>query len=111
MLSERRPPASVRTSGVSTRPEVISISPLFNGVTVGYQRPAAMFGPRLHRFDEGSKRWVWTMPFNCWSLFPPAMNIRPSMRWASPLQKMLKPVSTVTGVWVPVAGSHTVARV
>ena len=33
------------------------------------------------------------------------------MRWASPLQKMLKPVLTVTGVWLPVAGSQTVARV
>ena len=39
MLSARRLPASVRTSGVSTRPEVMSISPLLSGVTVGYQRP------------------------------------------------------------------------
>jgi hypothetical protein len=56
VLSARRPPASVRTSGVSTRPAVMSISPLFKGVTVGYQRPAAMFGPRLQRFVMESKR-------------------------------------------------------
>ena len=55
MLSDRRVPASVRTSGVSTRPEVMSISPLRSGVTVGYQRPAAMFGPRLHVFEVGLK--------------------------------------------------------
>ena len=54
---------------------------------------------------------VWTMPLSCWSLLPPAMNIRPSGRCARPLQKMLKPVSTLTGVCVPVAGSQTVARV
>ena len=84
MLSERKPPASVRTSGVFTRPEVISISPLCNAVTVGYQRPAAMFGPRLQLLRTGSKRCVWTIPFSCWSLFPPARNIRPSSEMRQP---------------------------
>ena len=86
----------VRTSGMSGPPSVISISPLRNGVTLGYQRPAAMFGPRLQVFVVGLKRWVWTIPLSCWSLFPPAMKIDPSMRCARPLQKMLKPVSTFT---------------
>ena len=49
-------------------------------------------------FVAGSKMCVWTMPLSCWSLFPPARNIRPSRRCARPLQKTLKPVSTLTGV-------------
>ena len=36
------------------------------------------------------------------------MKIDPSMRCARPLQKMLKPVSTLTDVCAPVAGSQTV---
>lgn len=92
-------------------PSVISISPLRSGVTVGYQRPAAMLGPRLHVFVAGSKACVWTIPWSCELRLPPARNSDPSARCARPLQKTLNPVSTHTGVWVPVSGSHTVARV
>ena len=58
VLSVRRLPERVRTSGVLTRPEVMSISPLGIGVTLGYQRPAAMFGPRPHVYPRGSKMCV-----------------------------------------------------
>ena len=44
-------------------------------------------------------------------LFPPAVKILPSMRWAAPEQKMFTPVVTFALVWPPVAGSQTVARV
>ncbi len=111
MLSDRRFPPVVRTSGMSGPPSVISISPLRRGVTVGYQRPSAMFGPRLHVFVAWLKMCVWTIPSSPEFLFPPARKSVPSLRWARPLQKTLKPVFTFTGVWVPVAGSHRVARV
>jgi hypothetical protein len=84
---------------------VISISPFVSGVTDGYQRPAAMLAPRLQSLFAGLNRCVWTMPLSCASLLPPARNSEPSNRWAKPAQKMLKPVSTLAGVWVPVAGS------
>jgi hypothetical protein len=89
VVSARSPPAVVRTSGVSGPPSVISISPLRSGVTVGYQRPAAMLGPRLHVFVFGLKVCVWTIPLSCASLLPPAVKIDPSGRCARPLQKML----------------------
>ena len=101
----------VRTSGVSGRPSVISISPLPSGVTLGYQRPRAMSGPRDHELVAGLKLCVCGIPFRPESLLPPARNMEPSGRCASPLQKTLKPVSTLTSVCVSVAGSHTVARV
>jgi hypothetical protein len=44
---ERRIPSVLRTSGTLSE---ISISPVPSGVTVGYQRPAAMSGPTLHVF-------------------------------------------------------------
>ena len=88
-MSARKPPSVLRTSGVSGPPSVISISPFRRGVTLGYQRPAAMFGPRLHVLVFGSKMCVWTMPSSWAFLFPPATNTDPSMRWARPLQKML----------------------
>ena len=89
VLSVRRLPLVVRTSGTLGPPEVISISPLRSGVTVGYQRPTAMFGPRLHVLVEGSKTCVWRMPFSAESRLPPARNSRPSVRCARPLQKTL----------------------
>ena len=89
LLSDRRPPLVVRTSGTFTLPEVISISPLRSGVTVGYQRPDAMSGPRLHGFVDGSKTCVWRMPFSAESRLPPARKTRPSVRCASPLQNTL----------------------
>ena len=110
MLSGRRVPSVLRTSGMSGPPSVIRVSPLLRGVTLGYQRPAYMLGPRLQVLVLGSKMWVFSSPWSCWSLFPPAMKIEPSIRWARPLQKMLKPVVTFTGVCVPVLGSQTVAR-
>ena len=70
-------------------PEVISDSPLRSGVTLGYQRPAAMFGPGLQALVPESKTWVWTMPSSRAFLLPPATNTDPLMRCASPLQKML----------------------
>ena len=105
MLSVRSVPSVRRTSGVSGPPSVISISPFVSGVTDGYQRPAAMFGPRLQSLVVGLKRCVWTIPWSCAFLLPPAMNSEPSERCAKPAQKMLKPVSTHAGVWMPVTGS------
>ncbi len=89
LLSARRLPLVVRTSGMLGPPEVISISPLRSGVTVGYQRPAAMSGPTLHVLVEGSKTCVWRMPRSCASRLPPARNSRPSARCASPEQNTL----------------------
>ncbi len=90
---------------------MIRVSPLLSGVTLGYQRPAYIVGPRLQVLVLGSKMCVWGIPLSCWSLFPPATKIEPSIKCASPLQKMLKPVVTLTGVCEPVFGSQTVARV
>ena len=84
---------------------MISISPFVSGVTDGYQRPAAMSGPRLQSYVAGLNRCVLTIPWSCAFLFPPAINNDPSSRWAKPAQKMLNPVSTVAGVCVPVIGS------
>ena len=98
------------TSGTGGPPEVISDSPLLSGVTLGYQRPAAMSGPRLQALVSESKKCVWTMPSSWAFLLPPATNTDPSTRWARPLQKMLNPDRS-TGVCEPVAGSQTVARV
>ena len=67
----------------------MSISPFVSGVTDGYHRPAAMFGPRSQVLVAGLKRCVWTIPLSCASLLPPAMNSEPSLRWAKPEQKML----------------------
>jgi hypothetical protein len=110
-VSARRFPAVVRTSGVLTRPEVMSISPLLSGVTVGYQRPPSMFGPRLHRFVTGSKMCVWTIPLSCWSRFPPAMNMRPSGRCC---EAAAEDVEAVVEVYLGLRSRrrvHTVARV
>ena len=74
---------------MSGPPSVISISPFVSGVTDGYQRPAAMFGPRLQVLVAGLNRCVLTIPLSCSSLLPPAMNSEPSIRWANPEQKML----------------------
>jgi hypothetical protein len=88
-LKLRSVPSVWRTSGMSGPPSVITISPFDSGVTVGYQRPAAMLGPRLQVLVAGLKRWVWLIPLSAWSLLPPAMNNEPSSKCASPLQKML----------------------
>jgi hypothetical protein len=110
LVSLRRLPSVVRTSGMSGPPSTISISPFGSAVTVGYQRPAAMFGPRLHVLVAGLKRCVWTMPSSRAFRLPPAAKIEPSVRCARPLQKMLNAL-TFTGVKAPVSGSKTVARV
>ncbi len=111
MLSERRAPLVIRTSGVSGPPSVMSISPLRRPVTVGYQRSNAMSAPRVQLFVTGLKTCVWRIPLSWAFLLPPAMKTEPSSRCARPLQKMLKPVLTRTSVCVPVCGSQTVARV
>ena len=113
MLSARKLPSVLRTSGASTRPStpsVTSISPLFSGVTLGYQRSSAMSGPRSHPLVSSSKVYEFGRPSSAAFLFPPAVKSVPSIRWARPLQKMLKPVS-IASTCEPLVGSQTVARV
>ena len=70
-----------------------------------------MSAPRLQVLVDWLKTCVWLIPSSDEFLLPPAANRVPSIRCARPLQKMLKPVVTVAGVWMPVCGSQTVARV
>ena len=56
-------PSVLRTSGVSGPPSVISISPFVSGVTDGYQRPAAMFGPEAPAVGRGVEQVRLDDPF------------------------------------------------
>src|SRR5689334_7128704 len=98
----------VTTCPAESRPAMVRIRVSGSTVTVGYQRPNAIFGsPGTHCSLTGSKMLVLSMPVSS-ALCPPDTMIRPSAMPVCPEQNSIVSAGIIRAVvGGPAAGSHS----
>ena len=94
---------------VSFNPEKVITRPSPSAVTVGYQRPCAIFSTSVNVPSAGSKIVLRGWPWNgSYCRLPPLTRMRPSDNATMPLQNMSHASDCV--VIVLACRSHTAAR-